>query len=86
MLTSLENQLIEILERVLSLNGRSKDFQSQTKLLGSVAELDSLAVAALLSEIESVFAIRVEDDEIDGAIFATVKSLSEFIDRKLSPK
>ena len=51
-------------------------------LTGQVPELDSLMVANLLMQIETEFQIRIEDDEIDGTLFATVGSLLKFIEQK----
>ncbi|MBL7670383.1 MAG: hypothetical protein JNM39_07840 [Bdellovibrionaceae bacterium] len=79
----MENEVIELLEKTLKLNGRSKTFTSGTRLRGALPELDSLAVAALLTQIEKQFNIRIEDDEIDGSVFATVGALTDFILQKV---
>ncbi|MBK7961871.1 MAG: acyl carrier protein [Bdellovibrionales bacterium] len=79
----MENEVIELLEKTLKLNGRSKTFSAGTRLRGALPELDSLAVAALLTQIEKQFNIRIEDDEIDGSIFATVGALTDFISQKV---
>jgi acyl carrier protein len=42
-------------------------------------ELDSMAVATLLTTIEERFGFAVQDDEISGETFATVGSLTAFI-------
>lgn len=54
-------------------------------LLGSVAEIDSMAVVAILTQIEDSFGIAVGDDEVDGATFASIGSLSDFVRAKLAP-
>lgn len=76
-------ETLAVLDSVLGLRGRSSGFSAQTRLLGSVPELDSMAVAALLAGLEDHFGIRVADDEVDGALFATVGSLVAFVQRKL---
>lgn len=80
----MEEKIINLLEKTLNLNGRSKTFTSATRLRGSVPEMDSLAVAALLTQIESQFNIRIEDDEVDGSIFLTVGSLTQFVSQKIN--
>lgn len=75
----MEKEVLLLLEEVLHLNGRSSTFSSSTQLLGSLPELDSLAVASLLTKIEEKFEIRIEDDEVTGAVFHTVGSLVRFI-------
>lgn len=47
-------------------------------------ELDSMAVVALLTALEDRFGFSVDDDEIEGATFATVGSLVDFVEQKLS--
>ena len=68
-------------DEVLSLDGRALTFEADTPLLGSVAELDSMAVIAVIQEIELRFDIIVPDDEVDGSSFATVGSVVEFVTR-----
>ena len=53
-------------------------------LLGSVAELDSMAVVAVLTAIEERYGFSVNDDEVDGGTFASVASLVEFVRAKLA--
>ncbi len=77
-------QVLALLDDALSLNGRSASFTPDTPLLGSLPELDSMAVATLLTTIEEQFGIGIGDDEIDGSTLATVGSLSDFIAHKLA--
>ena len=73
-----------LLDEVLSLNGRAVSFTADTRLLGAIAELDSMAVVSLITAIEDRFGIVVDDDDIDGETFATVGTLSEFVSGKLA--
>ena len=43
-----------------------------------------MAVVAVLTSLEERFGISVGDDEIDGATFATVGTLSEFVEGRLA--
>lgn len=79
----MEKDVIAMLDEVLSLQGRGLTFTAETKLLGALPELDSLHVANLLARIESQFKFQIYDDEIDGSIFKTVGSLTEFIEGKM---
>ena len=76
--------MIGVVERVLDLGGRAEGLKPETPLLGSIPELDSMAVATLITSLEEHFAIVIDDDEIDGSIFATVGTLVEFIKTKLA--
>jgi acyl carrier protein len=72
-----------ILDDVLGLGGRAVAFDAATPLMGAVPQLDSMTVATLLNTIEEQFGFTIEDDEIDGATFATVGSLVSFVEGKL---
>lgn len=74
-----KREVLSMLNDVLHLEGRASTFSDDTVLLGSVPELDSMAVIALISAIEERFQCAVDDDEIDGAVFATLGSLIEFV-------
>ena len=79
-----QTEVLSILDEILSLNGRSASFTTKTPLLGAIPELDSMAFVALLTQLEERFGFSVDDDEIDGATFATVGSLIEFVDQKMA--
>jgi len=77
-------EVLKVLDEVLSLRGRAAQFNANTPLLGSIPELDSMAVVGVITGLEERFGITVEDDDLDGATFATVGSLSEFIRSKVA--
>ncbi len=77
------SEVLNILDQTLSLQGRSKAFADDTPLLGAIPELDSMAVVSLIGAIEERFGFTVDDDELSGATFATVGSLTEFVGSKL---
>ena len=79
----IKQEVLAVLDEVLSLNGRAAAFDLDTPLLGAVPELDSMAVVGVINVIEERFGVVVEDDEIDGSTFATVGSLVAFVDAKL---
>lgn len=78
-----QKEVLSILDEVLSLKGRSSGFTDSTPLLGAMPELDSMAVVSILTTLEDRFGFSVGDDEIEGATFATVGSLVDFVERKL---
>ncbi|MBN9422685.1 MAG: acyl carrier protein [Candidatus Accumulibacter sp. 66-26] len=79
----IKREVLSILDEVLSLKGRSAGFDVDTPLLGAIPELDSMAVVAVITTLEERFDVVVEDDEIDGAVFATVGTLVDFVQGKL---
>lgn len=78
-----KKEVLSILDEVLSLGGAAARFELDTPLLGSLPDLDSMAVVGLINMFEERFGFIVEDDEIDGSTFASVGSLVEFVDGKL---
>lgn len=80
----INSEVVAILDEVLNLNGRSEGFTPATPLLGAIPELDSMAVVALIAALEAHFGFAVEDDEIDGATFASLKTLVGFVQDKLA--
>jgi acyl carrier protein len=78
-----ERQLVAILDEVLGLGGRARQFGRHTHLLGSLPELDSMAVVALITTCEERLGIVIDDDEIDGSTFATLGTLTDFVAAKL---
>lgn len=67
------------LRDVLGLSeARAAAFRDETPLFGALPELDSLAVAGLLTEIEERLGILIEDDEVDGEMLETFGALVRF--------
>lgn len=73
----------KLLDSTLQLNGRAADLTSQSPLLNAIPELDSMAVATLITSVEEHYGFTVEDDEIDAEVFATLGTFCAFVDYKL---
>ena len=67
----------------LQLGARGQAMDASTPLLGAIPELDSMAVVNVITALEEHFGISVADDEIGAAAFATLGSLSTFVEQKL---
>ena len=74
----------EILGEVLRLGKRTATLTADSRLFGSLPELDSMAVIMVVVAIEERFGITFEDEEITAEAFATVGSLAHLVDRKRS--
>lgn len=59
-------------------------FADDTGLFGSLPELDSMAVATLLTEMEDRMGFLIDDDEVDAEMFETFGSLTGFAKAKLA--
>ncbi len=78
-----DKQLRKILTEVLGLKpGQADDFDADTGLFGHLPELDSMAVAGLLTEMEDRLDIIIEDDEVDGELLETYGALLAFAESK----
>lgn len=81
---SLEENVKKILAQTLQLGSRVNGLTNQSMLLGALPELDSMAVVTILTSLEEHFGFIVEDDEISADTFATLGSLTAFVEQKLN--
>lgn len=82
--TSNFEQVRAVLRDTLQLGARGDRLTRSTGLLGSLPELDSMAVITVIGALEERFGISVDDDDISAETFATLGSLADFVDQKLS--
>ncbi|MCP5396413.1 MAG: acyl carrier protein [Sphingomonadaceae bacterium] len=59
------------------------EFDGDTGLFGHLPELDSMAVAGLLTEMEDRLDILIEDDDVDGEMLETYGGLLAFAEAKV---
>jgi acyl carrier protein len=85
MITStIDQRLRAVLADVLGLTpARANALNPASGLFGHMPELDSMAVAGLLTEIEDQFRIIVDDDEVNGDMLETFGSLSQYVASKM---
>lgn len=72
--------LIDALDLTLA----PEDLQLETALFGSLPELDSFGVVALVGALEDRFDITIDDEEFGADLFETVGTVTEFVDAKLA--
>lgn len=78
-----EEAVRAVLVDVLALDpARAAGFTAETVLFGSLPELDSMAVAGLLTELEDRLHIIIDDDEVDGEMLGSFGALVDFVDAK----
>ena len=80
-----EQQVRAILRDTLQLGDRASRLGERSGLLGSIPELDSMAVVTVITALEDQFGFVVEDDEISADTFATFGSLVQFVESKVTP-
>ncbi len=80
-----DRELRSILVDVLGLDaGKVAGFDADTGLFGHLPELDSMAVAGLLTEMEDRLDIEIEDDDVDGEMLETYGGLLAFAEAKVA--
>ena len=74
-----DRTLRAVLVDVLALDpARVAAFDEATGLFGALPELDSMAVAGLLTEIEDRLGIVIDDDDVSGEMLETFGALRNF--------
>jgi acyl carrier protein len=82
---TVDNKVRAVLRDVLGISAeRVKGFTTETGLFGSLPELDSMAVAGLLTELEDRLGIMIDDDEIDAELLETFGGLLTFAQAKVA--
>lgn len=75
--------LRQVLADVLGLSAeRIAALDADSGLFGDLPELDSMAVAGLLTELEDRLEIIIEDEDVDGEMLETFGSLRTFLANK----
>jgi acyl carrier protein len=77
------SSVLEILRSTLQLGEQAASFTESTPLLGSIPELDSMAVILILTTVEEHYGIVIEDDDISAETFETLGTLTSFIEAKI---
>lgn len=71
-----------VVVETLGLEDRADSLHGDSPLLGSVPELDSMAVLELVLALEQRFGIEIDGDDIAAEIFETLSTLATFVDSK----
>ncbi|MEM9501889.1 MAG: acyl carrier protein [Pseudomonadota bacterium] len=82
--SEIDRELKAIIADVLGIDADDADaFTPDTGLFGHLPELDSMAVAGLLTEMEDRLDIVIEDDDLDGEMLETYGGLLTFAETKI---
>jgi len=74
----------DILSETLGMSERKYSITTESNLLGSIPELDSMGVVSVITALEKHFNITINDDEISAKTFETLGSLVSFVEQKLA--
>ena len=81
---ALDKELKSIIIDVLGIEEeQAGELTDDSGLFGHLPELDSMAVAGLLTEMEDRLDIVIEDDDVDGEMLETYGGLLAFAEAKV---
>jgi acyl carrier protein len=61
---------------------RTDRWTGETRLLGELLELDSLAIVNVLAGLEERFGIHIADDDISADVFESLGTVCSFIEEQ----
>jgi len=77
------DEVKSLIGETLGIEDRRLDSMDEsTRLLGSIPELDSLAVAELLTAIEARFSFEMDYADLTTDMFETVGTLVAYVEKK----
>ena len=74
-----------VVVEILGIEDRAASVDASTPLLGSMPELDSMAVVELVAALETRFGVTIDDDDVTAEAFETLASLTELVESKVGP-
>lgn len=82
---AIDSKLKAIIADVLGIDAaKAEALGPESGLFGHLPELDSMAVAGLLTEMEDRLDIVIEDDDVDGEMLETYGGLLAFAEAKVA--
>ena len=79
----MQDQIAALLTDTLNLGQRGQQLTAESQLLGSLPEFDSMAVVAIVTQIEEQYGVDFDDDDITAESFATLGALVQLVQGKL---
>ena len=76
-------QVLEVLAESLPLPETTYEMGEQAPLLGTIPELDSMAITGIIAGLEKNFDIVFDEDDLDAKAFQTVGTLRDLIASKM---
>jgi acyl carrier protein len=78
--TGAAEEVRALLAEVLGIGDRARTLDAATPLIGSLPELDSMAVAEIIVALEERLGVDVDEAEIDAEVLETFGSLVTFVE------
>lgn len=71
-----------VVVETLAIQDRADSIDATTPLLGSLPELDSMAVLEVLLALEERFGVVIDGEDVTAESFETLESLAALVDAK----
>jgi acyl carrier protein len=71
-----------VVVQTLGIEDRADSLDATTPLLGSLPELDSMAVLELVLELEQRFGITLDGEDVTADLFENLESITAFVESK----
>jgi acyl carrier protein len=72
-------EIISLLNEVMSFDPESNGLNNDSLLLGEVPEFDSMTVVSVLEGLEAMYEIQIADEDITPEAFESVQTLTQFV-------
>ncbi len=79
----INREVREAVVKALDLPIQPDQLPESEPLFGADGEVDSILSIKLVVELEEVFGIEVDDDDLTEELFGTVAALAEYVETKL---
>jgi acyl carrier protein len=80
--TDVTGEVKAVLVETLGVQDRAASIDAGTPLLGSLPELDSMAVLELVAALEQHFGVTIDDDDVTAEAFETLGRLADLVASK----
>ncbi len=81
--TNTSDRIIQLICNAVAVEFSADDLSLKSTFFDDL-NFDSIRIIQLLTLIESEFSIELDDEDIDFQVFASIKTLSSFVDEQLA--
>ncbi len=85
-MSGIKDQVKQTIVRALGLEIRPEELADDEVLFGRGLGADSVATLEIVFALEEEFNIEVEDEELRAELFDSVKSLVDYVERKVTAR
>jgi acyl carrier protein len=74
------DEVRRIIISTLGIDDRAESVTADTKLLGALPELDSLAIVEIVTTLEDRFGFEIDESDFTAEVFKSVATLAAFVE------